>query len=1152
MILPTAAGTRDVGDDDSDSSRSFIAPVGDRWAVIVGISRYHTSPLDLRYARRDAEQLHALLQTPEGGNYRADRMRLLVDENATSAAITKALRSFLLQAMPEDLILLYFACHGGPDQRRASGPLYLYSHDTDPADVAGTAVPMDDIDRSLSQIRAERIVITVDTCHSGGVGVATRTAGRAEATNRYLDALARSRSGVALLTSAEANEASEEDQKWGGGHGVFTHFLLEGMRGAADGFQGQRDGIVAVGELFEYVRHHVHQATNGRQHPAIGTSPFDRGLPMAITAELDVEQHLAIARGLRDIGWRLDDPAPFVLAARQFALAADLKRHLPSADADRGGCLLAAGRVEEAAGVLRSVTTMCPQEVAAGAWLHLGIAEAELNRHRAGAHALREYVRRDPSGDESAWATAYADWLEGFDRPGRRHVLLFGVGDFGRGRLSPLPGVASDLATMRKLFEDDAATDLRVLQDGAASPEAVLAELAVVGAEAGADDTIVVYFTGHSADRAGLDDPYLMTGEGDKNVIGITPRELVDALDLQVREVLLILDTHVTPALIHYATEKVAGGRLQILLACGVDEVAYELPFDDRPQGLFTHHLAKVLAAGGAATYAEAVATVKAGMAETLADRMRASVQQPRLIGSRSARLLGGRFPAADLWRVARRRTCRPDEVAGLRRLCAEVEAPLAMWALGRALLAARQADEGWRLLVKARNNLRSLSAELLLDLAFAALDRDDRANAADALRGLTATKDCPPPAHAALAALTDPASREPAVVVIGADSGYADVGAAQAAAGIAAALAAALGLAENDIQLITGAAATVDGIVAQAAEYARRSADQPVVVVLVGHTFGGGELTAASSYPRVHTRDGHLPLSDVLAKLGGCANALVILNLMVGADVPRDLARPALQTPAPELAFAGTLLIVAEATGRLTGHPLADLLTALPEAIGEGLTYRQWLGIDTEPPSREIFLHGDRQRHPVLTDVSATLLAQRHLAEARDATATAVAGHAQAEINRRAAASRSYPEGYLQLGLALEACGRLAEARSALRNARNLYDDDPVWSAEAGRDHAAAVDGRLQARYHYGRLLLTDEDKLDEAVPVLREALQSGAEDPRILRALGQAIRLVVERRSLVEAADYLVRYINQGAPLGFDTELASFLRQRLKSHAR
>ena len=80
-----------------------------------------------------------------------------------------------------------------------------------------------------------------------------------------------------MLTASEAAEVSREGEQWGGGHGVFTYYLLEGMRGKA----ANADGIVTLGQLFEYVRDNVKQDTHDTQHPAVGTGEYDRNLPMA-------------------------------------------------------------------------------------------------------------------------------------------------------------------------------------------------------------------------------------------------------------------------------------------------------------------------------------------------------------------------------------------------------------------------------------------------------------------------------------------------------------------------------------------------------------------------------------------------------------------------------------------------------------------------------------------------------------------------------------------------------------------------------------------------------------------------------------------------------------------------------------------------------
>ena len=256
-----------------------------KWAIIVGISKYKDESLNLKYADIDAEEVYKLLRAPTGGGFEEDHIKKLINEEATTSGITKALHSFLKKASKDDIVMLYFACHGSPDPERPNN-IYLLTHDTDPIDIAGTALPMREIDLSLKEnVNAERVVIIADTCHSAAIcsGVGRRGAGNsAQAINTYLQEVSKAKGGVALLTSAEANESSQEGEQWGGGHGVFTHFLLQGMRGDADGYGQPKDFIVTVGELFDYVRENVIKATSYKQHPTIGPNPFDRSLPMTV------------------------------------------------------------------------------------------------------------------------------------------------------------------------------------------------------------------------------------------------------------------------------------------------------------------------------------------------------------------------------------------------------------------------------------------------------------------------------------------------------------------------------------------------------------------------------------------------------------------------------------------------------------------------------------------------------------------------------------------------------------------------------------------------------------------------------------------------------------------------------------------------------
>jgi len=159
----------------------------DRWAIVVGVSKYQDGSINLKYADRDAEALYELLKTPSGGGFEEEHICKLVNEEATTANITRALRSFLKKPGKDDIVLLYFACHGAPDIDRPK-ILYLLTHDTDPKDIAGTALPMREINLSLKEnLLAERVIIIADTCHSAGINKSgTRDAGdNSGEINRY-------------------------------------------------------------------------------------------------------------------------------------------------------------------------------------------------------------------------------------------------------------------------------------------------------------------------------------------------------------------------------------------------------------------------------------------------------------------------------------------------------------------------------------------------------------------------------------------------------------------------------------------------------------------------------------------------------------------------------------------------------------------------------------------------------------------------------------------------------------------------------------------------------------------------------------------------------------------------------------------------------
>ncbi len=252
------------------------------WAVVIGVSEYADTRIQsLRYANADARAMHAWLVSPAGGRYAPARVKLLLDREATGANIRDALFNWLRQAIEEDVVLIYFAGHGSPDSPDTPNNLYLLPHDTRYDGIASTGFPMWDIETALKRfIKARRVIVAADACHSGGVGegfdVARRSSGAATVNpiTSGLQNLASIGPGVVVLSASDDKQFSAEGPMFGGGHGAFTHFLLEGLKGQADYNQDRR---ITLGELIPYLSENVRRATRNSQSPTVA-GRFDPAL----------------------------------------------------------------------------------------------------------------------------------------------------------------------------------------------------------------------------------------------------------------------------------------------------------------------------------------------------------------------------------------------------------------------------------------------------------------------------------------------------------------------------------------------------------------------------------------------------------------------------------------------------------------------------------------------------------------------------------------------------------------------------------------------------------------------------------------------------------------------------------------------------------
>ena len=245
---------------DDDLSAPAPARKGPRGAhaVIVGINEYEDARIrNLSFARRDAEVLAEILRDPSLGRFPEGNVSLLLDGDATRRNIVSAIGTQLRRAAsPDDLVCVFFAGHGATDPdpgARSNDGLakYLLPHDADLDDLFSSALPMQDVERFFNRIAARQIVFFLDACYSGG---ADTFATRSVLTTDFLEKLAGGGEGRLVLTSCRPNEVSLEDAAFGGGHGLYSHYLLRGLQGEAD---TDGDGFVSLDELYDYLQRNV-------------------------------------------------------------------------------------------------------------------------------------------------------------------------------------------------------------------------------------------------------------------------------------------------------------------------------------------------------------------------------------------------------------------------------------------------------------------------------------------------------------------------------------------------------------------------------------------------------------------------------------------------------------------------------------------------------------------------------------------------------------------------------------------------------------------------------------------------------------------------------------------------------------------------------
>ncbi len=269
------------------------ASVSGRWALLIGVDDYHWAR-KLEYCGADMRALRERLVAsgfPDGHVY---LLHDKADENKyrpMKSSVEEHLRLVLGLVEPNDLVLVAFSGHGV----HLDGKSYLCPADAKLEEPA-SLVSVDLVYELLQKSRAAMKLLLVDACRNDPRPKGERSLTPSDGTRQFAAAMENPPQGILLLTSCAPDEIAHEDKDFG--HGVFMHYLLQGLRGEAD---ANHNGRVSLMELYLYAndqtKSYVAKKYFGSQRPA---------LKGQIDDDFDLSQILSPAKQLTNgIGMRL-------------------------------------------------------------------------------------------------------------------------------------------------------------------------------------------------------------------------------------------------------------------------------------------------------------------------------------------------------------------------------------------------------------------------------------------------------------------------------------------------------------------------------------------------------------------------------------------------------------------------------------------------------------------------------------------------------------------------------------------------------------------------------------------------------------------------------------------------------------------------------
>ncbi|MEK7196942.1 MAG: caspase family protein [Nitrospirota bacterium] len=214
------------------------------FALLFGISTYREKSIpEVKYASRDAEVMAKYLEHLSG--IPRSNIMVLTNDKVTKSDLEAYIEDWLPRRVTKNSrVFVYYAGHGAPDPQGKDA--YIVPFDGNP-DFPSKLYPLSRMYDALNKLPNREIVVMLDSCFSGAKGRSVASEG-ARPLVMSVEEQSLSVGKVAVIAASTGSQISSDYDKVH--HGLFTYYLLRGIRGDAD---IEKQGVVNLGSLYQYV-----------------------------------------------------------------------------------------------------------------------------------------------------------------------------------------------------------------------------------------------------------------------------------------------------------------------------------------------------------------------------------------------------------------------------------------------------------------------------------------------------------------------------------------------------------------------------------------------------------------------------------------------------------------------------------------------------------------------------------------------------------------------------------------------------------------------------------------------------------------------------------------------------------------------------------